>query len=205
MTVKKDKKSYWNLPNALTILRLLLVPVYVVLFSLGQKNAALIVFLSACLTDLLDGQIARRCNQITDFGKLMDPLADKIMVLTTMISMTIGNPPHILPVIPWPAVAILLAKEAVMVWGGLKLYKNGIVTYSSLIGKAAHTVFIGALVLSFFHEELGAALPSWPIAPDVLLIWIAVALTLCALVFYVRQGLHRAQEMGVIEKRSKKH
>jgi phosphatidylglycerophosphate synthase len=73
--------NIWNIPNALTILRLLLVPVYVRLFDENRYIAALCVFVAASLTDLLDGYIARKYHLITAFGKLMDPLADKIMVL----------------------------------------------------------------------------------------------------------------------------
>ena len=204
MPVKTNQQNIWNLPNALTILRLCLVPVYGVVFFLGHKYPALILFLTASLTDMLDGIIARRCNLITDFGTLMDPLADKIMILAAMISMTIGNPPAISPVIPWPAVAVVLVKEIVMVLGGLALYKHGIVTFSSLIGKAAHTLFIAGLIASYFHDELAAALPDLFLTPDLLLIWVAVALTLCAMVYYIMLGLRRARDAGVLGSSSSK-
>jgi cardiolipin synthase len=193
MTVKDYIKRNLNLPNALTLLRLFLVPVYVFLFVLGQKYAALLVFLVASLTDMLDGQIARRFNLITDFGKLMDPLADKVMVLTATLSMAIGNPPAIEPVIPWPVVLILLIKEGMMVVGGIVMYKRGIVVYSSLNGKVAHAVFIAGLVAAYFHEAIGRALPDWFLSPDLMLIWLAVVLTLCALGFYVTLSLRKAK------------
>ena len=117
MTAKEYIRANLNVPNVLTIIRLLLVPVYVAVFAAGYRYWALFVFLLASFTDLLDGRIARRYNLITDFGKLMDPLADKIMVLTAMISMAIGNA-QIEPVIPWLAVIILLGKEIYMVQGG---------------------------------------------------------------------------------------
>ena len=200
MSVKTKQQNIWNLPNALTILRLCLVPVYGVVFFLGHKYPALIIFLTASLTDMLDGIIARRCNLVTDFGKLMDPLADKIMVLAAMLSMTVGNPPAISPVIPWPAVAVVLVKEGVMVWGGLALYRHGIVTFSSLIGKTAHTFFIAGLIASYFHDEIKAALPGWSITPDLLLVWAAVVLTLCAMVYYIMLGLRRARDAGVLKR-----
>lgn len=198
MTAKEYIKKNLNIPNVLTLIRLFLVPVYVVLFVKGQKNSALIVFLAACLTDLLDGQIARRLNQITDFGKLVDPFADKVMVLTVMFSMAIGNGNHIAPVIPWAAVIILLLKEGVMIVGGLVMLKNGIVVYSSMIGKVAHCVFIGGLVATFFHDWLAERCAAWPVSPDVALIWLAVGLTLLALVFYVTGSIKKAREMGII-------
>jgi len=69
-----------NLPNKLTMLRVILVPVFVVLYSLGYFIPALIVFVAASLTDMLDGKIARKYNLVTNFGKIMDPLADKLLV-----------------------------------------------------------------------------------------------------------------------------
>ncbi len=201
MPAKDYIKRNLTIPNVLTLLRLLLVPVYVILFVNGQKYAALTVFLVACFTDLLDGMLARRLNQITDFGKLVDPFADKVMVLTAMFSMSIGNA-LIPPVIPWAAVIILLAKEGVMIVGGLIMLKHGIVVYSSLIGKVAHCVFIGALAASFFHDWLVEKCMGWPIPPDMALLWLAVGLTLCALLFYVTDSLQKAKAQGIIGNRA---
>lgn len=69
-----------NLPNKLTLLRIILVPVFVVLYLMGLHIPALIVFVIASVTDTLDGKIARKYNLITNFGKIMDPLADKVLV-----------------------------------------------------------------------------------------------------------------------------
>ena len=88
MTLKEILKKNLNVPNVLSLIRLLLVPVYLILFVRGQKTAALVVFAAACFTDLLDGRIARKYNLITDLGKLLDPVADKVMILTAMFSMT---------------------------------------------------------------------------------------------------------------------
>ena len=77
--------NIWNVPNVLTILRLLLIPVFVVLHVMGFPKMALLTFCVASFTDWLDGHIARKHNLITDFGKLMDPLADKLMVCTALI------------------------------------------------------------------------------------------------------------------------
>ena len=84
MKAREYIRQNMNVPNVLTLIRLLLVPVYIALFAMGDRYAALTVFLLASLTDMLDGQIARKYGLVTDFGKLMDPLADKIMVVTAM-------------------------------------------------------------------------------------------------------------------------
>ena len=77
-----------NLPNKLTMMRVVLIPVYLVLWHLefpGNNYAALTVFIVASLTDFLDGYIARKHNLVTDFGKFMDPLADKMLVMAALI------------------------------------------------------------------------------------------------------------------------
>ena len=192
MNVREYIKKNATIPNVLTLIRLLMVPVYIILFVQGQKYMALAAFLTACFTDLLDGYLARRLNQITDFGKLVDPFADKVMILTTMFSMTLGNS-SIPPVIPWMAVVILLLKESVMVVGGILMLKRGIVVYSSLIGKIAHTVFVGALVATFFHDALATQYSGWAISPDLILLWVAIILTLCALSFYVITSIQKVR------------
>ena len=197
MTAREYIRNNMNLPNLLTLIRLFLVPVYIVVFAQGEKYAALAVFLVASFTDLLDGRIARKYNLITDFGKLMDPLADKVMVLTAMFSMAIGNS-RIPKVIPWAAVVVLFLKELVMVIGSSKLLKSGVVVYASMIGKVAQCCFIASLVAVYFHEEIAALFSSWFITPDLMLMWLSVILTLCALVFYVNQGVKIAREKGII-------
>lgn len=197
MTVKDYIKKNANLPNLLTMIRILLIPVYLLLFARGQKYLALVVFLVACFTDLLDGYLARRLNSVTDFGKLMDPFADKVMVLTAMFSMAIGNA-FIPPVIPWSAVVILLMKEGIMIVGGLIMLRHGIVVYASMIGKVAHVVFICALVASFFHDSLVSLVPAGILSPDLWILWLAVVLTLCALVFYVKDSIRKGIDKGII-------
>lgn len=178
-------ESIWNVPNVLTMIRAALIPVFWALFMRGQEYAALAVFVAASLTDLLDGYIARKYSLITDFGKLMDPAADKLMVLSVMLGWVIKG------VIPWPAAAILLGKEMVMAIGGIVLWRRHVVVYSAPIGKAAQTLMVSSLILCFFHGWFTAH-AAFPVHLAVL--WCAVGLTLCALVYYVRQGIQWNRE-----------
>ena len=193
-------KESFNVPNVLSVIRLLLVPVYVVFFALGKKYHALITFMVACFTDLLDGAIARKFNLITDFGKVVDPLADKVMVVTAMLSMCIGNR-HIPGVLPWLAVLIVMAKEGFMIYAATKLYNSGVVVYSNIVGKVAHCLFILGLVMSYFHDkfvEWCPGLPTW-FTPDLMVIWLAVVSTLVALNFYVKQNVPIGKALGLIK------
>ena len=172
--IRKLFSNVWTIPNVLTMIRLVLIPVFVVLFFRGQKIAALAVFAAASLTDMLDGYLARKLNQITDFGKLFDPLADKLMVLTAMVCQGIAG------VFPWSAIIIVAAKELVMVLGGVFMLSKNVVVYSNYVGKAAQVFFIASLILSFFHEQLAA----WGVQLDIILLWITVALAIAAMVIY---------------------
>ena len=177
--IRKLFTNVWTIPNVLTMIRLILIPVFVVLFFNGLRKAALAVFAAASLTDMLDGYLARKLNQITDFGKLFDPLADKLMVLTAMVCQAIAG------VFPWAAVIIVACKELYMVLGGMFMLKRGVVVYSNLIGKAAQVCFIASLVLAFFHDDFdtaGARL--FGLTPDILLLWITVALSMIAMIIY---------------------
>ena len=164
----------WNVPNVLTMLRLALIPVFVALFATGHDKLALLTFLAASFTDFLDGYLARKNNQITAFGKLMDPLADKVMVCTALLCQGIQG------VFPWTAIAIVMGKELLMVLGGVFMLRNDVVVYSNMLGKLAQCCFILALTLSFFHAEFLA----WGFPLDRIILWISVGMTICALIDY---------------------
>lgn len=175
---KKYLENIWNVPNVLTMIRLLLIPVYVILFYNQHMLAAMCVFIIASLTDWLDGYLARKYNQITAFGKLMDPLADKVMVITVMLTLVIDNRLPLLPLV------VLAVKELILVVGGWILVKYfDVVVYATPIGKVAQFTFCVGLALTFLHRYF----EGWAIKPDVVLIWIAVVMTLLALVHYVYQ------------------
>ena len=184
--IQKLFSHVWTIPNVLTMLRLILVPVFAVLFFRGFRKASLAVFLAASLTDLLDGYLARRLNQITDFGKLFDPLADKLMVLTALICQGVAG------VFPWAAILLVAGKEALMVMGGAYMLKKGIVVYANYLGKSATVAFIAALVLAFFHDELAAA--ALPL--DRILLWVSVALAYAALILYAFRAWQQLRAPG---------
>ena len=179
------KEKIWNVPNCLTMLRMALLPVYWYFIMNDRLYIALAIFIAASLTDLLDGYLARKNNQITNFGKLMDPLADKLMSISVLLSMVLKG------IAPWPVLVVLLCKEAIMVAGGLILLRHQVVVYSIWIGKLAQTVVVLALLSCFFHQwllaHLGFPLHLW-------LLWIAVGLTLCALFVYASQAVKQYRE-----------
>ena len=180
--VRKLFSHVWTIPNVLTMIRLLLVPVFVVVYfrtTAEPKYIVLAIFAAASLTDMLDGYLARKLNQITDFGKLFDPLADKLMVLSAMVCQAVTG------VFPWAAVIVVACKELFMVLGGLFLLSRDVVVYSNIFGKAAQVCFILSLILSFFHVPLA----QWGTRLDLILLWITVGLAILAMIVYTAEYL----------------
>ena len=139
------KKASMNLPNTLSIIRCLLVPVFVASLLL-LRNAGIIGYLIpaavyglTALTDMLDGKIARKYNLITDFGKFIDPLADKFMVLSSMISilvwMLLRGKTMMAMIFVWVVLVILLRELGVTSIRLVVAGKSGIVIAASMLGK----------------------------------------------------------------------
>ncbi len=182
---EKYLTNIWNVPNVLTMIRLALIPVFVLFHAAHREKVALLVFCVASLTDWLDGYIARKHHLITDFGKLMDPLADKLMVCTALIMQGLNG------TFPVAAILIVIIKELVMIYGSSYLLAHDVVVYANMWGKLAQCSFILALVLSFWHTDFTAM--GFPI--DRVCLWIAVVLAGVALVDYTRMALDKLREI----------
>ena len=192
--LKKLGENLWTLPNVLTMLRMAMIPVFAVLYTSGHPYQALCVFILASLTDLLDGYLARKNNQVTAFGKLMDPLADKLMTCTVLVCLVVRK------VFPLPALIIIAVKEMLMIIGGILVFRRGMVVYSKLIGKAATVLFVAAIILAFFHDQFVA----WNFPLDRIFLWTAVATSVTAFVFYVVDTLKQMRENGTLPRKSSK-
>jgi len=167
-----------NLPNKLTCLRVLMIPVFIAFMMLdmipGNRIIAFAVFVLACLTDMLDGKIARKYHLVTDFGKFMDPLADKLLVCSALI-LFVGN--GSLP--SWVCI-IIIAREFTISGFRLIASNKGIVIAASMWGKVKTVI---QMFLCFFLI-LGFDFLVWNIICQVL-IYAAVALTVISLVDYI--------------------
>lgn len=176
--MQDGKKMVWNAPNILTLLRLVLIPVYWVLMMVkDNETAALIVFLTASVTDLLDGYIARKYNQVTDWGKLFDPVADKLMVISVLLSLLLKG------LIPWTIILIVIIKEVIMMAGGAYMLHHKVVVYSKPIGKTAQFITVVGMALTFFRDSFTSPI-------HIYVLWVGVGLMLIALVYYSIGFLH---------------
>lgn len=138
-----------NIPNALTILRIVFVPIYLYLFYTtgeGYLIYAGTIFAAAGITDILDGYIARKYDQTTDLGAILDPFADKLMTFAVLISFTTAK------LIPYWILLIMGLKEIIMIMGGLILYlfKGNQVLPSDKFGKMATVSFYMAILSVVF-------------------------------------------------------
>ena len=170
-----------NLPNKLTILRVILIPFFVVfmLFDItgaADKWIALVIFCVASLTDMLDGKIARKYNLVTNFGKFMDPLADKLLVCTALICLTSMNRLNVIVVL------VIIAREFIISGFRLVASDNGIVIAASYWGKFK-TVSQMALIIVLIMDLGGV----WNVAGTVLT-WVALLLTIVSLIEYIAKN-----------------
>lgn len=161
----------WTIPNALSLLRLALIPVFAVLYLNGRVEWAIVALVVSGLSDAVDGYIARRFNQITDIGKLLDPMADKITQFVVLVCVTINNPRM------WLLVAVCFVKEVAQAIGGFLLLHRGDVVRGSLwFGKVYTLVFYIVMAVFVLFELCGWVMETW-------LFWLLTGLVLLVMLF----------------------
>jgi len=165
-----------NIPNILTIIRFILIP-FIYMSVLSEKYlTAIIIFTISALTDILDGYIARKYNYITDIGKLIDPLADKLTQLSLLLSLAI------LKILPWWIFGVVFIKEFVLVVSASVLYsRKDVVVYSKWYGKLATTLFYLAIVVSLVLNQFEIAMA---FRIDLYLYYLAILATIFSLIMY---------------------
>ena len=172
-----------HIPNALTIVRFVLIPFIVYFILTGQYIAAFIMLTISGLTDILDGFIARRFNFITNFGKLIDPLADKATQVSVLASLTFKG------IVPLWILLIVFLKEFIMVSGASFLYGKKLVVSSRWYGKLATVLFYIAIVASLFIEFWNTSIkPEVPLFHfDNYIYYLAILTTIFSLVMYFKR------------------
>ena len=211
--MKENLKSLFSgcltVPNLLSLIRILLIPVFGVLFYQGHIGWAVIALVISGLTDFFDGKIARRFNQISELGKMLDPVADKLTQITIAIVIFLVCTISTLPTLEWFKWVFLffLFKELLMVIIGAIMLACGLRPVAAEIyGKVATFVFYAVMVLVIaFGPEIGA-LRTWFVLPDwlmIALVILAAVLTFVALLSYAPPTYKQFQEKKA-EKNAKK-
>lgn len=169
--------------NLLTFLRLLLIPVFVLFVVYGRFGWALVAFAAAGLTDLLDGLVARRANQKTSLGAWLDPAADKLLLVTTFVVLTLPNLglPNRVPL--WLTILVISRDVAIVVTVAVVNLAIGPRTFRpSPLGKAATAFFILTCTVVLLFNYLGRTSPWVEV-----FIWGSLVITLASSVDYVRR------------------
>ncbi|MCX4338740.1 MAG: CDP-diacylglycerol--glycerol-3-phosphate 3-phosphatidyltransferase [Lachnospiraceae bacterium] len=174
-----------NLPNKLTMFRVVLIPFFVVLLLVDitpyDNWIALVIFIVASLTDLLDGKIARKYNLVTNFGKFMDPLADKLLVCSALICLV-----EMERIAAW-MVIVIIAREFIISGFRLVASDNGVVIAASYWGKFKTTFQMVMICLMIADLEALSLVTT-------IVTWAAVILTVVSLVDYLVKNRSVMQE-----------
>lgn len=144
--IKDWKKEIFTIPNLLSLFRLLLIPVYMTIYLNAHQTRdyvwAAVILAISCLTDMVDGKIARKFNMISTVGKVLDPIADKVTQFTLIICLSIKYP------ILWYLVLLFVVKEGFQFIAGLVTYRKGRMLNGALIsGKICTTVLFVSLTV----------------------------------------------------------
>ena len=167
-----------NLPNKLTMGRIFAIPVFIVVFLLDYRYAAAVIFILAALTDMLDGKIARKYNLVTNFGKLMDPLADKLLVMSALICLAqIGD-------VPGWMVIIILGREFIITGMRQVAAAQGIVIAAGTTGKIKTITQMIAIPLLLLNNWPFSLL-SFNLPMDTIFLWIALVMTVVSGTEYI--------------------
>ena len=169
-----------HIPNILSICRILLIPVIVILIFNNYYILALIFFTVSALTDIIDGFIARHFDAISNVGKLLDPLADKLTQISMIASLVVKSIIH--PLI----LTILVIKELIMISGASFLYGKNVVVYSRWYGKLATVLLYLSIVSSLLCREFNVTSGIYLTISNSLY-GIALLVTIFALFMYFRQ------------------
>ena len=172
--IKDWKKEIFTIPNLLSLFRLLLIPVYMTIYLNASQTrdyiTAAVVLAISCLTDMVDGRIARKFNMISTVGKVLDPIADKVTQFTLIISLSIKYP------VLWYLVSLFVIKEGFQFFAGLVTFRKGRMLTGALItGKICTAVLFLSLTVMILLPNLSDRIVNWIALVDGIFMVIAFA------------------------------
>lgn len=175
--MKPAKNQIWTIPNLLSLLRLLMIPIFVCLYINGHTGWTAFVLILSGLTDVVDGFIARQFHQVSDIGKALDPVADKLTQAAMLLCLVSNHPMMILPFI------LLAVKEVfAAVSGLLVIRRTGYVPGAEWHGKLTTLMLYGMMILHVVWQDI----PAWM---SNVLNGGCIAMMLVSLVLYARRNI----------------
>lgn len=179
MSITNWKKEVFTIPNFLSLFRLVLIPIYVYLYLNAERTsqyvAAGLVLALSCLTDMIDGKIARKCHMTSKVGMLLDPVADKATQATLLICLSMKYP------VLYPVLALLVIKESFQLIALIIAYLNGkMLPGALLIGKVCTTVLFVSLIALVLFPELPGTMVDLIALMDACFLGISFVCYICA-------------------------
>lgn len=170
-----------NIPNVLTAFRFVLIPIYVTLFCTGGRVAAFVVWLLAGFTDILDGHLARKRNEVTYVGMMLDPLADKLMMIAVMLTLLFAGD------LPLAAALAMFIRDGGMIAGAVWIHTRGKKSpQANWIGKMSTVLYYVAIVSIYFQWEYAVSL-----------LWAVIVFSYFASLQYVVKWFKQNQQLDV--------
>lgn len=197
MEKQKSLFDNWNtIPNWLSFARIIMVPIFAWLFLKGEIIWSVVVLGLSGISDFLDGKIARRFNQVSDLGKLIDPVADKLTEITIAVLLYItfkNSSVELVRTFSWIFLIFIIKELTMVVFGGIMLLVGLRPVAAEIYGKISTFVFYGVMILMFaFAPDVGAFNSLWTIPDTLLVVMVAVSavLTVVAFISYL-PGVYR--------------
>ncbi|WP_195573658.1 CDP-diacylglycerol--glycerol-3-phosphate 3-phosphatidyltransferase [Paenibacillus sp. 1001270B_150601_E10] len=170
-----------SIPNRLTAVRFFLIPVFVAFFVAEKRDVAFVVWMLAGVTDILDGYLARKWNQVTEVGMMLDPLADKLMMMTVILSLFFAGD------LPFSCALVMFVRDAGLILGALWFHSRGKKTVpANWMGKATTVMYYVAVVSLYF---------GWDYAVPFL--WFVIGFSFLTLVQYTHQIIQVNQRQAL--------
>ena len=172
MHIKDWKKDIFTIPNLLSLFRLILIPVYVAIYLNAEETSdyylAAGILAVSCLTDLIDGKVARHFNMISNLGKLLDPVADKLTQFALIMCLTAKYP------VLWFLVGLFVIKESFqLIAGGIRYRKGSMLKGALLSGKICTTILFLSLIVMVMLPNLNVSVVNIIVVVDALFMLIA--------------------------------
>lgn len=191
----------WNtIPNWLSYIRIALIPVFAVLFYNGHEVVALIILVLSGLTDFFDGKLARKLNQVSDLGKLLDPVADKLTQITLAIVFYLefkNSSAELINTFSWIFLVFFIKEVAMILFSVIMLLTGLRPVAAEFFGKAATMVFyIVMILIAMFGPDVGVLNSLWTIPETLLLVVVsgAAVLTVIAMASYFPSTVKQISE-----------
>ncbi|MBQ2661601.1 MAG: CDP-diacylglycerol--glycerol-3-phosphate 3-phosphatidyltransferase [Clostridia bacterium] len=168
-----------KLPNILTVIRMALIPVFMLFFYLDTENSmfyAAVIFTVAYITDMLDGMIARKCNAVSDFGKLMDPIADKLLSIAAVVMLTEAG------ILSGIVTFIIIAREIIISGFRLVWAADGRVVAADKLGKLKTVLQFAGILLILLENPVFRL---WNIPMDMIVMYASVVISVISCVNYI--------------------